>query len=72
MACWPSSFNSSPPAVPEAEMAAIVEEARRAEVPVTAIGTAGGDELKLDGQHAISLAELRATNEQWLPQFMAR
>ena len=59
-------------AVPVSVVAVIEDEARRAGVPLSAIGTAGGDRLTLDGQHAISLADLSAANEAWLPKFMTR
>ena len=36
------------------------------------IGTVGGGELTLPGAGAISVAELRAANEAWLPGYMAQ
>ena len=57
-------------AVPAADVASIAAEAGRAGVPLRRIGRVGGGELTLDGEHAISLAALRAANESWLPSFM--
>ena len=36
------------------------------------IGTVAGGELTLPGGGAISVAELKAANEAWLPDYMAR
>jgi hypothetical protein len=36
------------------------------------IGTVGGSELTLPGAGAISVAELKAANEAWLPDYMAQ
>jgi phosphoribosylformylglycinamidine synthase len=36
------------------------------------IGTVGGGELTLPGAGAISVAELKAANEAWLPDYMAQ
>jgi phosphoribosylformylglycinamidine synthase len=58
-------------AVPRREKAGIEAAAARSQVPVLAIGRVGGVELILGGEHAISLAALRAANESWLPRFMS-
>ncbi len=58
-------------AVPAADVASVAAEAARAGVPLRRIGRVGGAELTLDGEHAISLAALRAANERWLPRFMS-
>ena len=36
------------------------------------VGTVGGGELTVPGAGAISVAELRAANEAWLPGYMAQ
>jgi phosphoribosylformylglycinamidine synthase subunit PurL len=59
-------------AVPAAEVPAIEAEAGRAGVAISGIGRSGGLRLTLGGAHAISLDELRAANETWLPRFMSQ
>jgi len=54
-------------ATPEAVAAA----ARSAGVAAQAIGTTGGATLTLPGARPISVAELRAAHERWLPDYMA-
>jgi phosphoribosylformylglycinamidine synthase len=39
-------------------------------VAAAPVGTSGGDRLTLPGGEAISLAELDAAREGWLPRFM--
>jgi phosphoribosylformylglycinamidine synthase subunit PurL len=51
---------------------ALLAEARGAGVPARVVGTVGGGALTLPGAGAISVDALRATNEAWLPDFMAR
>ena len=46
--------------------------ARMAGVPARVIGTVGGVALTLRGVGAISVDALKATNEAWLPDYMAR
>jgi phosphoribosylformylglycinamidine synthase len=58
-------------AVAEADAKAVETEARRAEVTLTALGTGGGDALKLGTLATISIADLRARHEAWLPDYMA-
>ena len=55
-------------AAPQA--APILEASAAAGVPAAAIGRTGGDSLKLSDGRAISLADLRAVHEQWLPAYM--
>jgi phosphoribosylformylglycinamidine synthase len=52
------------------EAAPLLEAARAAGVPAAAIGTTGGDTLTLPGGGPISLNELRAAHEGWLPGYM--
>ena len=51
--------------------APILEAAAARDVPAEAIGATGGDGLTLQGRRAISLAELKARHEGWLPAYMA-
>jgi phosphoribosylformylglycinamidine synthase II len=51
---------------------ALIEAAGAAGVPARVIGTVGGAALTLPGVSAISVDALKATNEAWLPGFMAR
>ncbi len=53
-----------------ADGAALAEEARKAGIPATVIGTTGGEALILPGGEAISLDGLRAAHEGWLPAYM--
>jgi phosphoribosylformylglycinamidine synthase len=48
----------------------LLEAAREAGVPAAHIGVTGGDSLTLPGGAPISLGELRAAHESWLPQYM--
>ena len=50
----------------------LLAEAERAGVPARHIGMVNGDELTLPGAGAISVAELKAANEAWLPDYMAQ
>jgi phosphoribosylformylglycinamidine synthase len=49
---------------------AVLAQARAAGVPARIIGTTGGDLLKRRDGGAISVSELRAANEAWLPDYM--
>jgi phosphoribosylformylglycinamidine synthase subunit PurL len=51
---------------------ALLAEARGAGVAARVVGAVGGVALTLPGVGAISVGALRATNEAWLPDFMAR
>jgi phosphoribosylformylglycinamidine (FGAM) synthase-like enzyme len=50
----------------------VLEAALTTGVPAYAIGTVGGVALTLQGAGAISVSALRAANEAWLPDYMAR
>ena len=52
------------------EAAAVLEAAGEASVPAACIGTTGGAALTLPGGEPISLGELRAAHEGWLPRYM--
>jgi phosphoribosylformylglycinamidine synthase len=58
--------------VETAEPEALLAAARAAGVPARRIGTIRGGELTLPGLGAISVEELRAANEGWLPAYMAQ
>ena len=54
---------------------AVAEAARVAQIPAQNIGISGaagaGAALTLNGRNAISVAELRALHDRWLPAYMA-
>jgi phosphoribosylformylglycinamidine synthase subunit PurL len=50
----------------------LLEAARAAGVPARVIGAVGGVSLTLPGAGAISVDALKATNEAWLPGYMAQ
>ena len=58
-------------AVAPGEAATIVAEAAAAGVPAAVVGRTGGGALTVTGDHPISLGELRAAHEDWLPAYMA-
>jgi len=58
--------------VETAEPDILLSAARMAGVPARVIGTIGGVALTLPGAGAISVDALRAANEAWLPDYMAR
>ena len=51
-------------------VAALQEDARKASVPVTDLGTTGGESLTVAGESPISLKRLRAAFEGWVPNYM--
>ena len=55
-------------AMPEVILAA----AKNKSIYAQRIGTVGGTALTLPGGGAISVAELKAANEAWLPDYMAQ
>jgi phosphoribosylformylglycinamidine synthase len=50
---------------------ALAAAAEAAGVPARVIGFTGGDGLTVKGERSISLGELRAAHEGWLPRYMA-
>ena len=48
----------------------ILEDANRANIPISSIGLSGGAALTLGGTDAISLSELQRAHEDWLPHYM--
>nr|WP_211106117.1 phosphoribosylformylglycinamidine synthase subunit PurL [Nitrospirillum iridis] len=57
--------------VAAADVAAVTDAATAAGVPVTPLGTVGGDALTGLGGGALALADLRTVHEGWLPGYMA-
>jgi phosphoribosylformylglycinamidine synthase len=53
------------------EAADLLYEASAIGVPALLIGVTGGDSLILPSREAISVAELKAAHERWLPAYMA-
>jgi phosphoribosylformylglycinamidine synthase len=51
---------------------AVLSAARRAGIAARAVGVVGGAALTVFGTGAISLNDLRAANEAWLPAYMAQ
>ncbi len=49
----------------------ILYEAQALGIPAAVLGVTGGDSLILPGDEAISVAELKAAHEGWLPTFMS-
>jgi phosphoribosylformylglycinamidine synthase len=56
--------------LPEADCAALVEEARAAGILAQRLGTTGGDNLLLPGELPLPLATLAHAHQDWLPGFM--
>jgi phosphoribosylformylglycinamidine synthase II len=51
------------------DASAILQRASRAGVPAQIVGEAGGDEIALPGEDAVSLSSLRAGHEGWFPHY---
>ena len=56
---------------PDAEAGRIEAEAIAARIPLAMIGRTGGMDLTVGRGYTISLSELRAAHEMWLPGYMA-
>jgi phosphoribosylformylglycinamidine synthase len=50
----------------------IAERARLLALAARIVGRVGGDSLTLKGEQPLPLAQLRATHEAWLPEYMAK
>jgi len=48
----------------------IISTAKAKGIPAQIVGKVGGDRIKADDAFDVSLAELRAANEAWLPNLM--
>jgi phosphoribosylformylglycinamidine synthase len=59
-------------ALPAAAAAGVLAEARAAGVPAAQVGTAQGELFAAEGLFSLPLANLRAANEGWMPNFMAQ
>jgi len=57
--------------LPEKDADALIERAGKAGVPANRIGLTGGAQLTLPEGTPISLAEMKAAHEGWLPAYMA-
>ena len=57
---------------PPGETAAILEEAKRLDVPLARLGATGGETLRLGGAAPLGLAALAHAYESWLPDYMSR
>jgi len=49
----------------------LLYEAAALGIPMTVLGSTGGDSLILPGEKAISVTELRSAHESWLPTYMS-
>jgi phosphoribosylformylglycinamidine synthase subunit PurL len=57
---------------PSTESAALADEAKRLNVPLSRIGATGGQTLQLGGAAPLALAALSEAYETWLPRYMSR
>ena len=57
-------------AVASGDVGSLLDAARAAGVPAAQIGVTGGPSLTLPGGAPISLSEMRAAHESWLPRYM--
>ncbi|GLQ07308.1 phosphoribosylformylglycinamidine synthase subunit PurL [Sneathiella chinensis] len=48
----------------------LLENAKKADVPLQILGTTGHNELKVTGMLAISVSDIRQVHSQWLPDLM--
>jgi phosphoribosylformylglycinamidine synthase len=56
---------------PQSQLAAVMQRAQAAQVPVQMLGTTGGDTITLSGERAILVRALAERFEGWLPIYMA-
>ncbi len=57
--------------VPEDMMPIVMEAAQKAGIPALRCGNVSGDTLEVIGHFSENVAELKALNERWLPEYMA-
>jgi len=50
---------------------ALIQDAKAEEIPVQVVGLAGGDAVSVNGAHTVTLAELRAAWEGFMPSMMS-
>ncbi len=48
----------------------VLERARLLDLPARIVGTTGGDAITMKGETALTLADLRAAHDAWMPKFM--
>ncbi|HMA13274.1 MAG TPA: phosphoribosylformylglycinamidine synthase subunit PurL, partial [Kiloniellaceae bacterium] len=72
LAAWLFGEDQARYLVATGDAGGLLAAAERAGVPARAIGKTGGNRLILAEGEAISLAELRAGHEGWLPGYMSR
>jgi phosphoribosylformylglycinamidine synthase len=58
-------------AMPTSDAARVSEQAKAAGVPVSSLGTTGGDKIAIKGAGDVPLAKLRAAHENWFPKLMS-
>jgi phosphoribosylformylglycinamidine synthase II len=58
-------------AVPGAQAASVLEQAKAAGIAASSLGRTGGDKITLEGADEISLSELRSAHESWFPAYMS-
>ena len=56
--------------VPAAAADRLMARARDASIPVWRIGKTGGNQIAVEGQRPLAVADLSARNEDWLPGYM--
>jgi len=59
-------------AVDEDGVQAFLDAAHSAQVPATKLGSTGGENLRVNGEETISVAELKSAHEGWFPNFMSQ
>jgi len=58
-------------AVEENSVNPVVSTAKAKGIAAQVVGTVGGDRIQADGAFDVSLTELRAANEAWMPNLMS-
>ncbi len=58
-------------AVPQAQAASLLAEAKKYEIPIACIGVTQSETLEISGTLSVNITELRARHEAWLPNYMA-
>jgi phosphoribosylformylglycinamidine (FGAM) synthase-like enzyme len=53
------------------ETTRVIEEAKKAGVPISCIGQTGGEKLTVNDAISISISDLEQAHEGWFPTFMA-
>lgn len=58
-------------AVAPEHVQAVRDAAKAADISLNELGTSGGSDLSVEGHFSVKISELRALNENWLPDYMA-